>query len=30
VEASQGLEADLIERARHGDVPAFESLVRAH
>jgi RNA polymerase sigma factor (sigma-70 family) len=30
VEASQGLEAELIERARHGDVPAFESLVRAH
>lgn len=23
-------EADLIERARHGDVPAFEALVRAH
>ena len=24
------VEADLVERARHGDVSAFESLVRAH
>jgi RNA polymerase sigma-70 factor (ECF subfamily) len=30
VEASQDPEAALIERARHGDVAAFESLVRAH
>lgn len=27
---NQESEADLIERARHGDVAAFESLVRAH
>jgi RNA polymerase sigma-70 factor (ECF subfamily) len=27
---NQESEADLIERARHGDVTAFESLVRAH
>ena len=30
MEVRQEIEADLIERARHGDVPAFESLVRAH
>ena len=30
MEASQSLEAELIERARRGDVAAFESLVRAH
>jgi RNA polymerase sigma-70 factor (ECF subfamily) len=30
VEAAPEREADLIERARTGDVSAFESLVRAH
>jgi RNA polymerase sigma-70 factor (ECF subfamily) len=30
VEATPELEAHLIERARHGDVSAFEALVRAH
>jgi RNA polymerase sigma factor (sigma-70 family) len=30
VEATPERERDLIERARHGDVSAFESLVRAH
>jgi len=30
VEATPEREADLIERARHGDVSAFEALVRAH
>ena len=30
VEGDPELEADLIERARHGDAGAFESLVRAH
>jgi RNA polymerase sigma-70 factor (ECF subfamily) len=30
VESRPPLEADLIERARTGDVSAFESLVRAH
>jgi len=30
VEAAPEREGDLIERARHGDVAAFESLVRAH
>jgi RNA polymerase sigma factor (sigma-70 family) len=30
VEAAPDRERDLIERARHGDVPAFEALVRAH
>jgi RNA polymerase sigma-70 factor (ECF subfamily) len=30
VEATPELEARLIERARHGDVSAFEALVRAH
>ena len=30
VAAAPELERDLIERARHGDVSAFESLVRAH
>jgi RNA polymerase sigma-70 factor (ECF subfamily) len=30
VEATPEQEADLIERARHGDVSAFEALVRAH
>jgi RNA polymerase sigma-70 factor, ECF subfamily len=30
VEATPEREADLIERARHGDVSAFEMLVRAH
>jgi RNA polymerase sigma-70 factor (ECF subfamily) len=30
VEAAPEREADLIERARHGDVAAFEELVRAH
>jgi RNA polymerase sigma factor (sigma-70 family) len=30
VEAAPELERDLIERARHGDVPAFEALVRVH
>ena len=30
MEATPGNEADLIERARHGDVSAFEALVRAH
>jgi RNA polymerase sigma-70 factor (ECF subfamily) len=30
VEAARERETDLIERARHGDVSAFEVLVRAH
>jgi RNA polymerase sigma factor (sigma-70 family) len=30
VEGRPPVEADLIERARNGDVSAFESLVRAH
>jgi len=30
VEGRPLVEADLVERARHGDVSAFESLVRAH
>ena len=30
MEAAPERERDLIERARHGDVTAFESLVRAH
>jgi RNA polymerase sigma-70 factor (ECF subfamily) len=30
VEGRPGLEADLVERARRGDVAAFESLVRVH
>jgi RNA polymerase sigma factor (sigma-70 family) len=30
VEATPVREADLIEQARHGDVSAFEALVRAH
>jgi RNA polymerase sigma factor (sigma-70 family) len=30
VAAAPASERDLIERARHGDVSAFESLVRAH
>jgi RNA polymerase sigma factor (sigma-70 family) len=30
VEATPERETDLIERARHGDVSAFEALVRAH
>ena len=30
MEAAPDRERDLIERARHGDVPAFEALVRAH
>ena len=30
MEATPEREADLIERARHGDVSAFEALVRAH
>jgi len=30
VEATPEREADLIERARYGDVSAFEALVRAH
>jgi len=30
VEATPEREPDLIERARHGDVSAFEALVRAH
>lgn len=30
MEATPQREADLIERARHGDVSAFEALVRAH
>lgn len=30
MEAAPEREGDLIERARHGDVSAFESLVRAH
>ncbi|MEO6350318.1 MAG: sigma-70 family RNA polymerase sigma factor [Candidatus Limnocylindrales bacterium] len=30
MEATPETEADLIERARHGDVTAFEALVRAH
>jgi RNA polymerase sigma-70 factor (ECF subfamily) len=30
VEAAPEREGDLIERARHGDVTAFEMLVRAH
>lgn len=30
MEATPGGERDLIERARHGDVSAFEALVRAH
>jgi RNA polymerase sigma factor (sigma-70 family) len=30
VEAAPERERDLIERARRGDVPAFEALVRAH
>ena len=30
VEATPERESDLIERARHGDVSAFESLVRVH
>jgi RNA polymerase sigma-70 factor (ECF subfamily) len=30
VEATPGLDTELIERARHGDVSAFEALVRAH
>ena len=30
MEAAPERESDLIERARHGDVSAFESLVRAH
>jgi RNA polymerase sigma-70 factor (ECF subfamily) len=30
VEAAPERESDLIERARHGDVSAFEALVRAH
>ena len=30
MEATPEREADLIERARHGDVSAFEELVRAH
>jgi RNA polymerase sigma-70 factor (ECF subfamily) len=30
VEATPELETRLIERARHGDVSAFEALVRAH
>lgn len=30
MEAAPEREADLIERARHGDVSAFEALVRAH
>ena len=30
MEATPEREADLIERARHGDVAAFEALVRAH
>ena len=30
MEAAPEREGDLIERARHGDVSAFEALVRAH
>lgn len=30
MEAASERESDLVERARHGDVPAFEALVRAH
>ena len=30
MEATPERESDLIERARHGDVSAFESLVRVH
>jgi hypothetical protein len=30
VEATPERESELIERARHGDVAAFEALVRAH
>lgn len=30
MEATPEREAELIERARHGDVAAFEALVRAH
>jgi RNA polymerase sigma-70 factor, ECF subfamily len=30
VEATPERETDLLERARHGDVSAFEALVRAH
>ncbi len=30
MEATPERETDLIERARHGDVSAFEALVRAH
>lgn len=30
MEAAPDRERDLIERARHGDVPAFEALVRTH
>jgi RNA polymerase sigma factor (sigma-70 family) len=30
VESTPDREAHLIERARHGDVPAFEELVRMH